>query len=122
MKQLICGSLNGMRIRQSLPQPYICGQERGSPGRDSGCELEFRDCGAARAAADCGETDRGDVRVETVVGNCLWRKARQPWKQGDPAESRIEGGAITIASLSTRASISSRTIDRLAHQMPDALN
>ena len=23
MKQLICGSLNGMRIRQSLPQPYI---------------------------------------------------------------------------------------------------
>ena len=24
VKQLICGSLNGMRIRQSLPQPYIC--------------------------------------------------------------------------------------------------
>ena len=23
-KQLICGSLNGMRIRQYLPQPYIC--------------------------------------------------------------------------------------------------
>ena len=23
MKQLVCGSLNGMRIRQSLPQPYI---------------------------------------------------------------------------------------------------
>ena len=23
MKQLICGSLNGTRIRQSLPQPYI---------------------------------------------------------------------------------------------------
>ena len=23
VKQLICGSLNGMRIRQSLPQPYI---------------------------------------------------------------------------------------------------
>ena len=22
VKQLICGSLNGMRIRQSLPQPY----------------------------------------------------------------------------------------------------
>ena len=24
VKQLICGSPNGMRIRQSLPQPYIC--------------------------------------------------------------------------------------------------
>ena len=24
VKQLICGSLNGVRIRQSLPQPYIC--------------------------------------------------------------------------------------------------
>ena len=23
VKQLVCGSLNGMRIRQSLPQPYI---------------------------------------------------------------------------------------------------
>ena len=23
VKQLICGSLNGMRIRQSLPQPYL---------------------------------------------------------------------------------------------------
>ena len=23
VKQLICGSLNGMRIRQSLPQPHI---------------------------------------------------------------------------------------------------
>ena len=23
VKQLICGSLNGTRIRQSLPQPYI---------------------------------------------------------------------------------------------------
>ena len=23
MKKLTCGSLNGMRIRQSLPQPYI---------------------------------------------------------------------------------------------------
>jgi len=25
VKQLICGSLNGMRIRQSLPKPYIPG-------------------------------------------------------------------------------------------------
>ena len=27
-----------------------------------------------RAAADCGETDRGDVREETVVGNACGRK------------------------------------------------
>ena len=46
VKQMICGSLNGMRIRQSLPQPYKCGHERRSPGRDSGGELEFRDYGA----------------------------------------------------------------------------
>ena len=31
VKQLICGNLNGMRIRQSLPQPYIC-----IPVRDTG--------------------------------------------------------------------------------------
>ena len=37
----------------------------------------------------------------------LWRKARQPWKQGDSAESRVVGGAITIASLSRHASIGS---------------
>ena len=40
-----------------------------------------------RAAVDCREMDQGDVREdETVVGNaCLWRKAGQPWKQGDTA-------------------------------------
>ena len=29
MKQLVCGSLDGMRIRQSLPQHTYTGQERG---------------------------------------------------------------------------------------------
>ena len=55
-----------------------------------------------RAAVDCCEMDQGDVREETVVGN-----ARQPWKQGDTAESCIAHGAITIASPSPQASISS---------------
>ena len=55
-------------------------------------------------------------------GKYLWREARQPWKQGDTAESCIVGGAITIASLSPQASIDSWTIERLAHQMPDTLN
>ena len=40
-------------------------------------------------------------------GKCQWRKARQPWKQGDTAESCVRGGAITIASLSPHASIGS---------------
>ena len=32
-------------------------------------------------------------------GKRLWRKVRQPWKQGDTAESHIGDGAITITSL-----------------------
>ena len=60
----------------------------------------------ARDAVDCGEMDRGDVREETG-GKCLWRKARQPWRQGDTAESRVGGGAMTIASDSPHASIGS---------------
>ena len=55
-------------------------------------------------------------------GKCLWRKAWQPRKQGDPAESRIVGGAITIASLSPHAIMSSGIIEKLAHQTPEALN
>ena len=48
VKQLIWGSLNGMRIRQSLPQPYHTCLSQGSksPRRCSYKELEFRDCGA----------------------------------------------------------------------------
>ena len=55
-----------------------------------------------RAAVDCGDTYRGDMREEIVVGNACGGK---PWKQGDTAESRIGGGAITIASLSPHASM-----------------
>ena len=36
------------------------------------------------------------------MGKCLQRKAGQPWKQGDTAESHMGGGVITIASLPTR--------------------
>ena len=55
-----------------------------------------------RGAVDFGEMDRRDVREE-IGGKCPWRKARQPWKQGDTAESHVEGGAITIASLPPHA-------------------
>ena len=57
-----------------------------------------------RAAVDCREMDQGDVRLwwESSGG-----KARQPWKQGDTAESCVVGGAITIASLPTHTSTGS---------------
>ena len=66
-----------MRIRQSLLQPYICwaGKHR-SPGRGWSWELGLRDYGAiSRAAVDYGETDRGDVREEMVVGNICGEKS-----------------------------------------------
>ena len=44
--ELICDSINGMRIRQSLPQPYISQTGTWFPGRRSSWELEFRGCGA----------------------------------------------------------------------------
>ena len=51
-----------------------------------------------RAAVDCRETDRGRQERGDCGGKCLWRKARQPWKQGNTAESRIGGGAINATS------------------------
>ena len=53
-----------------------------------------------RAAVDCREIDRGGCEGGDSCRKCLWRKARQPWKQGDTAESHVGGGTITIASLS----------------------
>ena len=64
--------------------------------------------------------DWGDVKE--ISGKCLWRKARQPWKQGNTAESCIGGEAVTLASLSPHASTGSWTIERLACQTPEALN
>ena len=69
VKQLLCGSLNGMRIRQSLTQTYIRGQEHGSPGRDSGWELEFRDCGAIPVRGLLLTVDR---QIEGMCGRRLW--------------------------------------------------
>ena len=46
------------------------------------------------------EPEGGDCGVKY-----LWRKARQPRKQGDAAESHVGGGASTVASLSPHASI-----------------
>ena len=55
------------------------------------------------AAVDCGETPLPSLREGDggdCGGKCLWKKARQPWKQGNTAESHVAGGTITIASLS----------------------
>ena len=60
---------------------------------ESCCGL-WRDGSRGCTGGDCGE-------------KCLWRKARQPWKQGDTAESRVEGEAITIASRLPHASTGS---------------
>ena len=57
-----------------------------------------------------------------MVGNACGGNGRKAWKHGDTAESHVGGGAITIASLSPHANISNWTIERLVHQMPDALN
>ena len=46
VKQLMYGSLNGMRIRQSLLQPYVPRTRTQSPRRLSSWELERRDYGA----------------------------------------------------------------------------
>ena len=63
-----------------------------------------------RAAVDSRDASRG-CEGGDFGEKFLWRKAGQPWKQGDTAESRIEGGAITIASVSPHVSNSSRTIE-----------
>ena len=85
VKPLICGSLNGMRIRHTLPQPYIPWTGMKVPWKaqqlGAGIQGLWRNP-RARAAVDCRETNGGDVREEIMVG-MPWRKARQPWKQGN---------------------------------------
>ena len=45
-------------------------------------------------------------------GECLWRKARQPWRQGVTTESCAECRAITVASLSPRIGAGSWPIEK----------
>ena len=109
MKQLICGSLNGLRIRQCLPQPYIrqTGKQDTWKAHQLGAVVQgLWSNPRARAAIDSRDRSRG-CEGEDCGGKCLWRKARQPWKQGDTAESHVGGGSITITSLPLPASIDS---------------
>ena len=54
----------------------------------------------ARAAVDRGQTDRGDVREETVMGNAC---GGEPGSHGSKVIllNHVVGGAIAIASLPT---------------------
>ena len=66
-----------MRIRQSLPQPYISWTGTLAPWK--GQQLGAGVWGVwsdprARAAVDCREMDQGDVREKTVVENACGGK------------------------------------------------
>ena len=77
VKQLICGSLSGMRIRQSLSKPYIClvGTWVSWKGQQLGTEVQgLWSKPTVRAAVDCRQRDRGDVREEIVMGNACGGK------------------------------------------------
>ena len=83
-KQLICGSLNGMRIRQSLLKLYIpC------VGTQVPWKVQWLGAGVqglwsdprARAAANCAETDGEEVRKEIVVGNACGSPAAMEARQ-----------------------------------------
>ena len=72
VKHLVCGSLNRMRIRQSLRQLYTPWTGMMVPWKVQrlGAGVQgLRSNPRATAAVDCRETDRGDVREEIVVGN-----------------------------------------------------
>ena len=69
VKQLICGSLNGMRIRQSLPQPYIPQTGAQAPWRAQQLELEFRDSGAIPGQGLLLTAER---QTEGIRGRRLW--------------------------------------------------
>ena len=107
VKQLICGSLRNKN--QIVLTAAIHTLDRGTgplegtpAGRWSlgiveqsqgeGCFGLWRDRSRGCEGGDCG-------------GKYLWRKVKQPWKQGDSAESHVGGGAITIAFLTPPTSI-----------------
>ena len=100
------------------------GQGYRFPGRHSRWELEFRDCGAIPR--------QGLLLIVERPTEGMWERRLQWEMPVEESQAAMEarwyrwvmsrGGSITIASLSSPASISSWTIERLAHQMPDALN
>ena len=74
VKQLICDSLNGIRIAQTILAAAIHIPNR-SPRRLSGWELEHRDCRAipGRGFLLTGETARGEVlhNIKLALMQCF---------------------------------------------------
>ena len=61
-----------MRIRQSLPQPYVPQTGTQVPWKVQWLEAGIQGLWSnprESVAIDCGEMNRGDVREEVVVGN-----------------------------------------------------
>ena len=56
-----------------------------------------------RAAVDCGETDRGEMREEIVGGNACGGKPGSHGSKAILLSHALGGGAITTASLSPYA-------------------
>jgi len=96
----MCDSLNGMRTTQTILAAALHTLDR-SPGTRGGCELARRDWRVSQGRI-CyrlqGDGLRG-CEGEDHCGKCLWKKAGQPWRQGDSAESHAVGGVITVVSL-----------------------
>ena len=96
VKQLICGSVNGMRIRQLLLKPSYPGQGHTSPRRHSSWKLECRDCRTipGQGLLLTAERDQGDVREKIAMGNAGGGKPGS-----HESKATLLSHAITIASL-----------------------
>ena len=106
VQQLTCDRLNGMRITQTILSAVLL-----TPDRDAS-PLESETAGSWSIGP--GEQSQGEVCC-WLQGDSLWgsegrdhggqrpwRKAKQPWRQSDTAESCTGGGAITVVSLPTQ--------------------
>ena len=79
VKELICSSLNGMRIRQSLLKPYIPWTGMRVPWKAQWLGAEVWGMWSdprARVAVDREEMESGQVREEIVIGNACGGKPR----------------------------------------------
>ena len=77
MKQLICDTLNGVRITQTICHSHIYDRRDISPLESTvagSWDLGMEDNPRVRSAVDCGADDQGDVREETVEGNACGGK------------------------------------------------
>ena len=98
VKQLICESLNGMRITETILAAAICSPGRGMQGRKSPgrCRAGSWSAGIVErfgvsSAVDCGGEARGDVREEVAVGHAC---AGHPGSRGGRAILQSHSQAV----------------------------